>query len=127
MGEIGMRPSMLLALAFAVHLANAPAQAQDYPSRPVRIINPFPAGTAADISARLLGARMAQILGQQFVIENRPGGGTSLGAAAAARAPADCYTLFNGSITNIINAAMNPNLPFDYIKDFTPIILYTTT
>jgi tripartite-type tricarboxylate transporter receptor subunit TctC len=70
---------------------------------------------------------MGQILGQQFVVDNRPGAGSSLGAAAVARAPADGYTLLSGAVTNVMNAAMNPNLSFDLVKDFAPIILLTTT
>ena len=116
-----------LTFAVLVNFAWTTSQAQDYPSKPVHIINALPAGTAADITARLVGARMGQILGQQFIVENRPGGGSSLGAAAAARAPADGFTLFNATITNVVNAAMNPNLPFDLVKDFAPIVLLTTT
>lgn len=120
------RRDFLLALP-SVALCVRSAAAQSYPSRPVRIIVALPAGTAADITARLAGARMGEILGQQFVIENRPGGGTSVGAAAAARSPADGYTLFIATITNVINAAMNPNLSFDFVKDFDPVVLLTTT
>jgi tripartite-type tricarboxylate transporter receptor subunit TctC len=112
------------ALAWA---AGVPARAQDYPTAPVHIVSGFPAGTTADISARVVGAKLGQILGQQFVVENRPGAASSIAAAAVARAPKDGYTLYIGSAANLTNGAMNPNLPFDFIKDFTPITLLTST
>ena len=84
----------------------------------MHLVSGFPAGTTADISARVVGAKIGQILGQQFVVENRPGAASSLAGAAVARAPKDGYTLYIGSAANIINAAMNPNLTFDFIKDF---------
>jgi tripartite-type tricarboxylate transporter receptor subunit TctC len=98
----------------------------DYPNRPVRLIVGFIPGSAADITARVLGQRMGQLLGQQFVIEAKPGAGSSLAAELVARAPKDGYTLFLASSANITNAAINPNLPFDIAKDFTPIALINT-
>ena len=107
--------------------AALPALAQsDYPSRPVRLIIGFIPGSAADITARVLGQRMGRILGQQFIIEGKPGAGSSLAAEFVARAPKDGYTLFVASSANITNAAINPNLPFDMVKDFTPIALINT-
>ena len=114
-------------IAWAAGLGVVAARAQDYPTAPVRIVSGFPAGTTADISARVVGARMGQILGQQFVVENRVGAASSIAAAAVARAPNDGYLLFVGSTANLVNAAMNPNLNFDFIKDFTPITLLTST
>jgi tripartite-type tricarboxylate transporter receptor subunit TctC len=116
-----------MVVAALVWSASVPARAQDYPTAPVHIISGFPAGTTADISARVVGARIGQILGQQLVVENRPGAASSLAAAAVARAPKDGYMLFVGSAANVINAAMNPNLPFDFTKDFAPIALLTST
>lgn len=104
----------------------AVAQAQDYPTRPVRIIVGYPPGTSADVTARVVSTGMGKILGQQFIVENRPGAGSSLGAATAARADKDGYTLLLGSIANTINAAMYSNLTFDFVKDFTPVALLTT-
>ena len=104
-----------------------PAQAQTYPNAPIRIISGFPAGTTADISARVVGAKIGQILGGQVVVENRPGAASSIAAASVARADKDGYTLYIGSAANLINAAQNPNLTFDFIKDFTPITLLTST
>ena len=118
--------TIALALALAAQLALPCAQAEDYPARPVRIIVGFIPGSSADITARVLGQRMGQILGQQFVVENKPGAGSSLAAEFVARAPKDGYTLFLGSSANITNAAINPNLSFDLAKDFAPIALVTT-
>ena len=116
-------------LAFAALLAclSAAAQAQTYPSQPIRIISGFPAGTTADISARVVGAKIGEILKGQVVVENRPGAASSIAAAAVARADKDGYTLYIGSAANVINAAQNPNLTFDFIKDFVPITLLTST
>src|ERR1700750_2107082 len=91
-------------LAPPAHLVASGAHAEDYPARPVRIIVGFIPGSAADITARVLGQRMGQSLGQQFVIENKPGAGSSLAAELVARAPSDGYTLFLGSSANITNA-----------------------
>ncbi len=103
------------------------APAQDYPTAPVHVVSGFSAGSTADISARVVGGRMGQILGQQFVIENRTGAASSIAAAAVARAPSDGYMLFVASVANLVNAAMNPSLNFDIIKDFAPIALLTST
>jgi len=103
------------------------AVAQDYPAAPVHLISGFPPGSTADISARVVSAKMGQILGQQFVVENKGGAASSIAAAYVARAPKDGYTLFVASAANMINAAMTPNLTFDIMKDFTPIALITST
>jgi tripartite-type tricarboxylate transporter receptor subunit TctC len=120
---------LALAAASTVILTAAPpAWAQAYPTAPVRILSGFPAGTTADISARVVGARMGQILGQQFVVENRPGAASSIAGTQAARAPNDGYTLYVASAANMINAAMRTtDLPFDIMKDFAPIALMTST
>src|ERR1043165_6638021 len=104
-----------------VLLPRLPALAQDYPARPVHVIVALPAGTGADITARVVSERMGQILGQSFIIENRPGGGSSVGAAAAARSANDGYTLFIGSLANVISGAMNSTLSFNFQHDFAPV------
>jgi tripartite-type tricarboxylate transporter receptor subunit TctC len=119
--------SQMVALACAMGLAATAAAAQDYPTQPIRVISGFPAGTTADISARVVGAKMGQILGQQIVVENRPGAASSLAATAVARAPKDGYTLFVASAANMINAATSSSLAFDIMKDFAPITLITST
>jgi tripartite-type tricarboxylate transporter receptor subunit TctC len=110
-----------LALALAAVAAAPQGRADDYPSRPVRLMIGFPPGSAADITARLVGADMSETLGQQVVIESRPGAGSSLAAEFVARAPADGYTLFIGTSSNVTNAAISSNLRFDFAKDLAPI------
>jgi tripartite-type tricarboxylate transporter receptor subunit TctC len=123
------RPALLAMLAALIAAAGAArsAPAQDYPTRPVRVMVGFPAGSSADITARVVSHRMGQILGQQFVVENKPGAGSSLAADFVARAPKDGYTLLQGTIANPINAVISPNLTFDFVKDFAPIVRLVTT
>ena len=113
-------------LVLASVAAPAALSQSDYPNRPIRLIVGFIPGSAADITARVLGQRMGQILGQQFVIEGKPGAGSSLAAEFVAHSAKDGYTLFIASSANITNATINPNLPFDMIKDFAPIALINT-
>jgi len=112
-------------------LVGGAAQAQtgkgSYPDRPVRIIVPFPAGGPGDIFARLIGQKLSQRLGQQFVIENRPGAGGNIGAGAAAHAPADGYTLLVASSAVWINAVLYPQIPYDPVRDLEPIIIGATS
>jgi tripartite-type tricarboxylate transporter receptor subunit TctC len=97
------------------------AWAQSYPTRPVRLIVGFAAGGASDILARLLGQWLSERLGQQFVIENRPGAGTNIATEAVARAPPDGYTLLFVSVSNVINATLYDRLTFNFIRDITPV------
>jgi tripartite-type tricarboxylate transporter receptor subunit TctC len=97
------------------------AWAQTYPARPVRWIVGFPAGGAADIVARIMAQWLSERLGQQFVIENRPGAGSNIAAAAVARAPPDGYTLLWITQVNATNATLYDNLGFDFIRDFAPV------
>jgi tripartite-type tricarboxylate transporter receptor subunit TctC len=122
-----MALTRLSALIFAAIFACNIAFAEEYPSRPVRVMVGFPAGSGADITARVVGQRMGQILGQQIVVENKPGAGSSLAADFVARAPKDGYTLLLATIANPINAVVNPNLSFDFVRDFAPIVRLTTT
>src|SRR5262245_20366009 len=97
------------------------ARAQAYPSRPVRVIVPFaPAGTT-DIVARLMGQWLSERLGQQFVIDNRPGGGGNIGTEAVVRAPADGYTLLLVTAANAINTTLYEKLNFSFIGDIAPV------
>jgi tripartite-type tricarboxylate transporter receptor subunit TctC len=121
------RSSVLLASIVVANMTVGTPRAEDYPVRPVHVIVGFVAGTGADITARVVGQRMGQILGQQFVVENKPGAGTSLAAEFVARAPKDGYTLLMAGISNPINAAVNSNLSFNFPKDFAPIVRLTTT
>src|SRR3954447_22648242 len=101
----------LLALALFAFGSVGHAQS-DYPNKPIRIVVGFTPGSVADITARVLGNRMGQILGQSVVVENKPGAGSNLAAEFVARSPKDGYTLFLPGSANIANAAINPNLPF---------------
>jgi tripartite-type tricarboxylate transporter receptor subunit TctC len=105
-------------------VASSPVGAQaDYPTRPVRIVVGFAAGAVIDTPARLLAQKFSQALGQQFVVENRPGAGSNIAAEYAARAHPDGYVLFMATSANTINATITPNLGFDVTKDFAPIAL----
>lgn len=103
------------------------AHAQDYPSKAVRIVVPFPAGGTTDILSRAIGQRLTEQWKQPIVIDNRPGAGANLGAEIAAKAPADGYTLFMASTTHSINRSLQPKLGYDLLKDFTPIGLVAET
>jgi tripartite-type tricarboxylate transporter receptor subunit TctC len=108
------------ALACVAGLTASACFADDYPARPIRVVVGFSAGSGADISARVVGQRMGQILGQQIVVENKTGAGSSLAAEQVARAPKDGYTLLMATIANVINAVVNPNLSFDFRKTSHP-------
>ena len=112
----------LAASAAALPAVSRIAQAQAYPSRPVRIIVGFPAGGATDIQARLMGQWLSDRLGQQFIVENRAGASGNIGTEAVAKAPADGYTLLQIVTPNAINAALYSNLSFDFIRDIAPVI-----
>ena len=120
-----MRPALLLRYALlALMLAAAwtgEAAAQTYPSRPIRLIVPFPPGGAADILARLIGNKVAEQVGQPLVVENRPGAGGTLGADAAAKSPPDGYTILHNTNGAAIAPALYRTLPFDGVKDFAPV------
>src|SRR5215475_8836905 len=97
----------------------------DFPSQQIRLIIGFPPGSAADITARIVGDAMSKMIGQQIVIKARTGAGSSLAAEFVARAQADGYTLFIGTSSNVTNAVINPNLRFDFAKDLAPITALT--
>ena len=104
----------------------AAMRAEDYPARPVRIVVGFPAGAAGDLVSRALATHLGDALGQQFIVENRPGASSNIATEYAARAPKDGYTLFLGTVANVVNAAVSSNLSFDFGKDFAPIALAAT-
>jgi tripartite-type tricarboxylate transporter receptor subunit TctC len=97
------------------------AFAQSYPTRPVRIIVGFPAGTSSDITARLIGQRLSERLNQQFIVEDRPGAGTNIAADAVVHAASDGYTLLWVTQTNAINASIYTNLNFNFMRDIAPV------
>ena len=97
------------------------ARAGDYPRRPVHIIVGYGAGSTPDLNARLVGQRLTEVLGQSFVVENRPGAGTNLAAEAVVRAPADGHTLLFCAAPNAINATLYSKLSFNFISDIAPV------
>jgi tripartite-type tricarboxylate transporter receptor subunit TctC len=108
--------------ALLIALAGSPvASAQDYPSRPIRIIVPFATGGPADIYARFLGQRLQDVLGQPIVVDNRPGAGSIIGTDAVAKAAPDGYTLLLMSNTHTVNESLIPNKPYALLRDFVPI------
>ena len=113
----------LCALAIAT---SAAAQSQSYPTKPVKIIVPFGAGGPADIYARAVAQGLTEGLGQQVIVEDRPGAGSVPGTEAAAKAAPDGYTLIMISNTHAINETLYPRLPYDVLRDFTPITQVNT-
>jgi tripartite-type tricarboxylate transporter receptor subunit TctC len=120
---------VIIGLLVASVLAyTAPAEAQNYPSRPIRIIVPYAPGGVSDIAARLVGQKLAEALGQSFIVENRPGGNGFVALMAAVRAPADGYTLLVGTIAEFtINPALYKRLPYDVERDLTPVAMLSDT
>jgi tripartite-type tricarboxylate transporter receptor subunit TctC len=102
------------------------AHADDYPTRPMRIVVGYPPGTASDITVRVVGAKLAKLLNGSVVIENRPGNGSNTAAEFVARAQPDGYTILSGSVANAIRVATVSKPTFDLIKDFAPISLVGT-
>ena len=111
----------LAASAAALLAASRIARAQAYPAQPVRIVVPFAPGGANDITARLIGQWLSERLGQQFIIENRPGGGGNIGIEAVVRSPADGYTLLVVGTTAAINATLFEKLNYNFIRDIAPV------
>jgi tripartite-type tricarboxylate transporter receptor subunit TctC len=105
-----------------------PSRAQAYPSKPVRVLVGYPPGGLPDTMARLIAARLSESLGQQVLIDNRPGAGGSLACEAAAKSPPDGYTLVAVDLgQSAINMALYPKLPYDTLRDFTPVSLLGTS
>lgn len=116
-----MRALAWLLLVFALNAA-----AQPYPSRPVRVVVGFAPGGGVDISARLLASKLSEYLGQQFVVDNKPGAGTNIAAAEVAKSPPDGYTLFMNSPAVVINPALYAKPPYQ-LRDFTGVSMFAAT
>ena len=113
-----------LVFGVALLVGAASALAQPYPSKPIKIVVPFPAGGIADLYARLIGSRLTDAWGQPIVIENRTGAGGNIGADAVAKSAPDGYTLVTGSFgTHAVNVSLFSTMPYDPVKDFAPIVL----
>jgi tripartite-type tricarboxylate transporter receptor subunit TctC len=113
----------LLALTLAAHGGAALGQA--YPAKPVRFVVGFPPGGGTDIMARLLAAKLPELLGQPFVVENRPGASTNIATEHVARSAPDGYTILVTTATLAINPALHKTLPFDVLRDFAPISIFS--
>jgi tripartite-type tricarboxylate transporter receptor subunit TctC len=121
-----MNKQRWLALGFCAFPLAAMA-ADNFPSRPIRLISPFAAGGGNDLLSRTMGLEMSKGLGQAIVVDNRPGANTIVGMEIVAGAPPDGYTMIMTSSTQAINATLYPKLPYDSIKDFSPISLIAST
>ena len=123
-----IRTTVALLLSFAACSLASLAQAQAFPSKPIKIVVTFPLGGAPDILARLLGSKMQEDWGQPVIVDNRPGAGGNIGADYVAKSPADGYTLVMGTVgTHAINASLYSKMPYDPLRDFAPVILVAQT
>jgi tripartite-type tricarboxylate transporter receptor subunit TctC len=113
---------MRLFVLILVLLIAETAQAQHYPSRPIRLVLPFAAGGLVDVPGRILAQKLTETLGQPLVVENRPGAGSTIGADAVAKAKPDGYTLMITSTTHVISANLYKALPYDALRDFAPVM-----
>jgi tripartite-type tricarboxylate transporter receptor subunit TctC len=110
--------------AVVLAAANGAVAQTPYPSKPVRIVVPFPAGGTTDILARAVAQKLSETWGQQVIVDNRPGAGGNIGAELVARAAPDGYTLLMGTVgTHAINPGLYAKMPYDHVKDFAPVIL----
>ena len=116
----------MLAGLGVISVAPASAQTSAYPARPIRMLVGFPGGGGADVVARILGPRLSEALGQQIIVDNRPGAGSAIASELAAKAPADGYTLVSIGSSHAVNAAFYPKLPYRPAADFSGIVLVST-
>jgi len=116
-----LRSGMRLACTFVAATAGAAAIGQTYPSRPIRVVIPFAAGGATDVPARIVAEKLSEGMRQQVVVENRPGAGSTIGAALVAKAPPDGYTLLISATTHVMSAHLYKGLAYHPVEDFAPI------
>src|ERR1041385_4248521 len=118
------RRKLLAASAGALALGTTAARAQaEWPTKPVKVIVPYPPGGGADTTARIVYQKLGELWGKQFVIDNRGGAGGTIAEAIAAKSEPDGYTILHDATAFSINPALYPKLPFDYTKDFVPVAL----
>ncbi|MET0345632.1 MAG: tripartite tricarboxylate transporter substrate binding protein [Casimicrobiaceae bacterium] len=119
-----VRAIALVLAAAAAAFAPAASTQTPYPTKPVRVVVPFPAGGTTDLLARAASQKLSETWGQQALVDNRPGAGGNIGAELVAKAAPDGYTLLMGTVgTHAINASLYPKMPYDHVKDFAPVIL----
>ncbi|MDB5656651.1 MAG: tripartite tricarboxylate transporter substrate binding protein [Tardiphaga sp.] len=116
-----------IALGFSVFTWMGSASALDYPTRPVRFVVGYPAGGATDILARLIGQKLSERTGQQFVIENKPGAGNNIGTESVVNAEPDGYTILLVNPANYINATLYGKLNFNFLRDIAPVAAFHRT
>jgi len=112
---------MRLVVALAAALLAFPVAAQEYPSRPIRLVLPFAAGGLVDVPGRVIAQKLSESLGQPVIVDNRPGAGSTIGADNVAKSKADGYTLLLTSTTHVISANLYKSLPYDALRDFAPV------
>jgi tripartite-type tricarboxylate transporter receptor subunit TctC len=117
----------LIALGFSAFTLMGSASAQDYPTRPVRFVVPYPPGGATDILARLIGQKLSERTGQTFVIENKPGAGNNIGTESVVNAEPDGYTILLVNPANYINATLYSKLSFNFLRDIAPVAAFHRT
>lgn len=113
----------LLALSFSLPALSIAASTPHFPTKPVRLVVPYPPGGNTDVLARMIATQLTQAWGQQVIVDNRPGGNTVIGTDLVARAPSDGYTLLFTTLTLTVLPSTQPKLPFDPVRDFTPVTL----
>ncbi len=113
--------------ALIVLCAALPAAAQNYPSKAVRIVSPFPPGGSVDVVARIVAAKLTENLGQQFIVDNRSGASGNIGTELVANSPPDGYTLVIQTLPLVVNQFMLSRVPYDPIRDFAPVMLMTSS
>jgi tripartite-type tricarboxylate transporter receptor subunit TctC len=121
-----MKRTTMLAVALAA-LAVQPVMAQEWPAKPVKIMIGFGAGGGTDVATRIVAEGLAEVLGQQFIVENRPGAGGTIASGIVARSPADGYTAVALSMGHAVSAVMVKTVPYDPVKDFAPIGIFTNS
>jgi tripartite-type tricarboxylate transporter receptor subunit TctC len=122
--RVRMASVCAIALTFSVALSGI-ASAQTFPTRPIRIIAPYVPGGGVDFVARIIAAKLSETIGQQVIVENRPGGGTNIGSELVVRAAPDGYMLLLGGVPNTANMTLFKKPPYDVVKDFAPVIQTT--
>src|SRR5450432_4563589 len=115
------RRAAICLIAMGISAVASSASALDYPTRPVRFVVGYPPGGATDILARLIGQRLSEKLGQQFVIENKPGAGNNIATESVVNAEPDGYTVLLVNPANYINATLYSNLKFNFVRDIAPV------